>query len=91
MGDTKAETTSRWKIVEIVIGPTKNAKWSEGDDWEWKKPFQELKKSVVRAEDKWHILLKVDEGETDEIYAMCDGRLKVETVMEHVEEEIQPE
>jgi hypothetical protein len=83
MGDTQ---TTRWKVVEIVIGPTKNAKWAEGEDWEWKKPFQELKKSVIRAEDKWHILIKVDEEEKDAIYAMCDGRLKVETVMEQVEE-----
>ncbi len=86
MDDTPVETKTRWKVVEIVIGPTKTAKWSEGDAWDWKKPFQELKKSVVRAEDKWHILLKVDEGEADAIYAMCDGRLKVETVLEHVEE-----
>jgi hypothetical protein len=82
MGDTE----SRWKLVEIVIGPTKTAKWAEGEDWDWKKPFLELKKSVIRAEDKWHILLKVDEGEKDAIYAMCDGRLKVESVYEHVEE-----
>lgn len=86
MSDTQPETKTRWKVVEIVIGPTKNAKWAEGEDWEWKKPFQELKKSVIRAEDKWHILIKVDEDEKDEIYAMCDGRLKVETVMEQVEE-----
>lgn len=72
--------------MEIVIGPTKAAKWAEGDGWDWKKPFLELKKSVVRAEDKWHILLKVDEEEKDSIYTMCDARLKVETVMEHVEE-----
>lgn len=86
MDDTPVETKTRWKIVEIVIGPTKAAKWAEGGDWDWKKPFLELKKSVVRTEDKWHILLKVDEGEKDSIYAMCDARLKVETVMEHVEE-----
>jgi len=80
------ETKTRWKVVEIVIGPTKTAKWAEGDDWDWKKSFLELKKSVVRAEDKWHILLRVDEGEKDAIYAMCDGRFRVETVLEHVEE-----
>ncbi len=81
------ETTEDWEPVEVLIGPTKLSKWSEGDEWEWKKPFQELKRSVIRAEDKWHILLKVDEEETDAIYAMCDGRLKVETVMEQVEAE----
>ena len=87
MSDTQpVETTSRWKVTEITIGPTKLAKWSEGDDWEWKKPFQELKKSVIRAEDKWHILLRVDEEEKDAIYAMCDGRLKVETLLDLVEE-----
>ncbi len=85
MGDTTVEPASRWKVVEIVIGPTKTAKWSEGEEWDWKKPFQELKKSVIRAEDKWSILLKVDEGEKDAIYTMCDARLKVETVMEQVE------
>ena len=85
MDDTPVETETRWKVVEIVIGPTKTAKWSEGEEWDWKKPFQELKKSVIRAEDKWSILLKVDEGEKDAIYTMCDARLKVETVMEQVE------
>jgi hypothetical protein len=89
MSDTSAvETESDWKIVEILIGPTKTAQWAEGDEWAWKKPFQELKKSVIRAEDKWHILLKVDEEEKDEIYAMCDGRLKIETLYEHVEEKM---
>ena len=81
MGDTTVETKTRWKVAEITIGPTKTAQWAEGDDWDWKKPFLELKKSVVRAEDKWHILLMVGEGEEDAIYAMCDARLKVETVL----------
>lgn len=86
MCDTESvETESRWKVVEILIGPTKTAKWAEGEDWEWKKPFQELKKSVIRAEDKWHILLKVEDSEVADIYAMCDGRHKVETVMDLVE------
>lgn len=83
MSDT--QPPKEWKVVEILIGPTKTAKWAEGDDWEWKKPFQELKKSVIRAEDKWHILLKVDDAEVKDIYAMCDGRLRVETVMDLVE------
>ena len=67
--------------MEILIGVTKTTKWSEGEEWEWKKPFQELKKSVIRIEDKWHVVLTVDEGEIEEIYAMCDGRHKVETLM----------
>ena len=87
MCDTQTvEPTTRWKVVEIVISPTKTARWAEGEDWDWKKPFLGLKKSVIRAEDKWQILLKVDEGEEDAIHAMCDGRLKVETVMEIVVE-----
>jgi hypothetical protein len=83
MSDTQAvETKARWKVVEIVIGPTKTARFAEGADWEWKKPFQALKKSVIRAENEDHILLRVVEEEKDAIYALCDGRHKVETVWE---------
>ncbi len=71
----------------MLIGPSKIVKWAEGDEWEWKKPFQELKKSVIHAEDKWHIRIKVDEDELDDIYAMCDGRLRVETLYARVEPE----
>ena len=70
-----------WKPVEFLIGPTKQTKWSEADDWEWKKPFQELKKSTIRIEDQWHIVLTVGEGEADTINEMCDGRFRVETLM----------
>ena len=68
--------------MQIVVGPTKNAIFAEGDDWEWKKPFQDLKKSVIRTEDKWHILLQVDEDEKDEVHTLCDGRHRVESIHE---------
>lgn len=80
------ESCVSWKPVEIVIGPTKTAKWAEGDNWDWKKPFLGLKKSTIRAEDKWHILLRVNDEEMKDVYAMCDGRHRVETIMELAED-----
>jgi len=73
--------SEEWKPVEFLIGPTKQTKWAEADDWEWKKPFQELKKSTIRIEDQWHIVLTVGEGEADTINKMCDGRFRVEILM----------
>ena len=74
--------SEEWKPVEFLIGPTKQTRKAEADDWEWKKPFQELKKSNIRIEDQWHIVLTVGEGEADTINKMCNGRFKVETLMQ---------
>jgi hypothetical protein len=73
---------SRWKIVNIVISVTKTARFSAKEGWDWKKPFQELKLSTVRAENTWTIVLNVAEKEAETIYALCDARFRVETVME---------
>lgn len=77
-----SEPKTEWKSVEFLITPTKQTRWANDDDWEWKKPFQELKKSTIRIEDPLHIVLTVGEGELDTINQMCDGRFKVETLMQ---------
>jgi hypothetical protein len=87
MSDSTKNTASRWKafrwkIVNIVITVTKNARFSAKDGWDWKKSFKELKLSAVRAENTWTMVLNVDEKEAKSIYSLCDGRFRVETVME---------
>lgn len=68
--------------MNIVITVTKNARFSEKEGWDWKKPFNELKLSTVRAENTWTVVLNVAEKEAKTIYALCDARFRVETVME---------
>ena len=68
--------------MNIVITVKKTARFSGKDDWDWKKPFKELKLSALRAENTWTLVLNVVEEEAKTIYALCDGRFRVETVME---------
>ena len=68
--------------MNIVISVTETARFSAKEGWDWKKPFKELKLSTIRAEETWTILLKLFEQEAKTIYALCDARFRVETVME---------
>lgn len=81
-------TSTRWKVVQIVISIKKMSRPAPGTDWDWKAPFLQLKKSTVRGENDWNILLQVAEGEEEAIYKLCDGRHQVETVMEEVPQEL---
>lgn len=75
-----------WRIVEIIVTVSPLVRGAPGLE-DWKKPFKELKLSAVRAEREWAILLKVEEKEIPEIYALIDGRFHVETVLEECAEE----
>ena len=75
-----------WKIPQILISVTRTARWTQGDDWDWKTRFASLK-STVKASDPWRMLLDVAEGEADAIHALCDGRFQVETTYEPIKED----
>ena len=78
----------RWKVVQIVISIKKMNRPAPGTDWDWKAPFMQLKRSTIRGETEWQILLQVADGEEKSIYKLCDGRHQVETVMEEVAQEL---
>jgi hypothetical protein len=81
-------TGSRWKVVQIVISIKRMSRPSSGTDWDWKAPFMQLKRSTIRGETEWQLLLQVADGEEKSIYKLCDGRHQVETVMEEVPQEL---
>lgn len=66
----------------IVISIPKYARWSEGDDWDWKKPFLQLKNHSICDEDKWNIALKISKEDAAAVYGMCDGRHRVKTMID---------
>jgi len=51
------------------------------------KPPSPLLHGIGEPKQQWHILIKVHEDEKDTVYALCDGRHKVETLLEPVQEE----
>lgn len=57
------------------------------DPRNWKAPFERLKLSKIRAEDKWNILLHVDGREAKRIHKLIGDRFKVETVMKEAIQE----
>jgi hypothetical protein len=75
------------KPTELLFGPNKNARFSEGEDWDWKKPFIAVKGITVKAADRWHLLLTGDESVIAALNELLDGRFKTETFFEFPPEE----
>lgn len=66
--------------MDITIAVPRMGRDGKGEK-NWKEPFKKLKLSKIRAEDEWHILLRVNAKDAKRIHKFTADRLTVETVM----------
>lgn len=76
-----------WTPKFMLIQPTKTSKWAEVEKWDWKAPFRELTHTKIKEGNDNALLLEIDDRDYKDLLELCDGRFKVEILMEEMKEE----